>query len=365
MKTRALPFNSLLLCGILIANVQQLWSAEDSHRATSPPAQKSDREKYNLRGPVKTVLTETTSPSRALPGRQVPERTGSYRVEFDSDGHLTEQESRGEQEYSVRYERDASGRLLKQIFTSPNQETTESLYSYDDEGRELSIVNSKTPNNPDWVFHYDVSGRKSMVLTSRPEDYNPDSRGAMDSPFSDAAHRGPNVPDGGTSTVLYDELDRPVEAQVRDSKGTLLTRALRKYDAQGNIIEDKDAMGPQPKAASQRESSDSADCDDETEKVFSVSHAYDEKGRLKLTVTRSSQQDEWTEFIYNDQGDTNSTITRTFEKGSESQSSYYEYHREYKYDTHGNWTESTSFFRHSPDGKFEPTDRSKRTITYF
>jgi len=68
-------------------------------------------------------------------------------------------------------------------------------------------------------FSFDQDGRKTKVRISRPEDYVP-GRSAGGSPLS-IADRRPNLPEGGTATTYYDENDRPVEAQVRNSKGKL------------------------------------------------------------------------------------------------------------------------------------------------
>jgi hypothetical protein len=43
----------------------------------------------------------------------------------------------------------------------------------------------------------------------------------------------------GSATTIYDEHDRATEVQVRDANGELVNRALRTYDAQGRVVEEK------------------------------------------------------------------------------------------------------------------------------
>ena len=49
----------------------------------------------------------------------------------------------------------------------------------------------------------------------------------------------PNLPGGGTATTIYDEHDRATEVQVRDASGEIVNRAVRTYDAQGHVLEEK------------------------------------------------------------------------------------------------------------------------------
>jgi hypothetical protein len=61
------------------------------------------------------------------------------------------------------------------------------------------------------------------------------------SPF-DAASRAPNLPGGGSATTIYDEHDRATEVMVRDANGDLTNRAVRTYDAQGNVTQERQIL---------------------------------------------------------------------------------------------------------------------------
>jgi hypothetical protein len=85
-----------------------------------------------------------------------------------------------------------------------------------------------------------TSQKKTKIAVSRSTDYQPNTAVAG-SPF-EVADRAPNLPGGGSATTIYDERDRATEVQVRDVSGELVNRALRTYDAQGHIIEEKQIL---------------------------------------------------------------------------------------------------------------------------
>jgi YD repeat-containing protein len=201
----------------------------------------SEREQNGLRGLVKTWVDERSFPPVTTgDGTHIAERKESYSTEYDVAGHIVESrigESSG-QDWITRFTYDASGRLLKRVWGKEGEPLQQAIYTYDSNGR---LLNIRGPGNTDSsAFHYDERGRKTKVQVSRPEDYRPNV-GVAGSPF-EIADQPPNLAGGGTATTIYDENDRPTEVQVRNADGELVTRALRRYDSQGRVSEEKEIM---------------------------------------------------------------------------------------------------------------------------
>ena len=140
----------------------------------------------------------------------------------------------------------------------------------------------------------------------------------------------PNLPDGGTTTSIYDGHDRPTEVQVRDTNGELVNRALRTYDAQGHVSEEKqiyDNLATMfPPETRQKLLDDSGLSADQLRQElhaqlttlmkgqaepYSVSYRYDSGGRLVHTGRRIFNHEDEIDTTYNEQGDTESEITRS------------------------------------------------------
>lgn len=186
----------------------------------------SHRQQRGLRGAVKTCTEERTYPAISANGTQIPEHKYQETTEYSSDGQITSTStSNGDgSEWQTQFTYDASGHLLKTTSGKKCEKPTETIYSYDEKGNLLSIRSgNKDLINPA-TFRYDEQGRKTKVQVSRPEDYQPNV-GQGGSPF-EVADRAPNLPGGGSATTIYDEQDRPVEVQIRDAKGELISRAL-------------------------------------------------------------------------------------------------------------------------------------------
>ena len=254
-------------------------------------------------------------------------------------------------------------------------------YAYDDQGRLTSITDSSAPDNPT-TFHYDERGRKTKVQKSRAEDYRPNVAIAG-SPMQ-AADMRPNLPGGGTAITTYDENDRPVEVQIRDAQGTEVSRAVRVYDEQGHVTEEKqildDPLNLFPADARAKILADSgasgADLREQLKKIMgghegatSESYSYDAQDRVKESRRRFFNQDETIETTYNEQGDVAVEITRTLPGSNEPEQTWpaqnSEAHFTYQYDDHGNWTEKVTSNSSSPGAPFETTGTVRRTLTYF
>ena len=239
------------------------------------------------------------------------------------------------------------------------------------------------------LFRYDEHGGKTKIQTSRASDYRPRIASGL-SPF-EAAEMAPNLPDGGTTTTLYDEHDRPTEVQVRDTNDELVIRALRTYDAQGHVSEEKQTYDNLvtmfPQEVRQKLLDDSGlsadqlrqELDGQLTKLmkgqagpYSVSYCYDSEGRLIHTDRRIFNLEDEIDTTYNEHGDTESEITRStrpeaenIDAASRTRSSYSETRYSYQYDQHGNWTEKLVSYRSTFDSAFQSSTVIKRSLIYY
>jgi YD repeat-containing protein len=351
----------------------------------------SDRDRNGLRGPVRSCTEESTHPGTTdSEGRTYSQVRFKSMTEYDAAGRVkaTGNLNSDGSEWTTHYNYDASGRLLKIASGVEGQVMTEITYSYDHQGRLQSIRSDERPENP-ITFLYDELGRKNKTQTSRPEDYRPNV--AMGgSPFEVADREAPNLPGGGSATTVYDERDRPIEVQVRDAAGDLVNQAVRTYDEQGHILEEKQILNrpsamfpPEALAKIQGESGIPMDqLRQELEAQFtklmagqspySVSYSYDSNGRTDHMRRRVFNQQEDAETLYNEYGDVASETTRSTRLGELADSSsalglpeYSEVRYSYKYDDHENWVEKAVSYRSSPDGALQSSTVTRRTLTYY
>ncbi|HEY6385299.1 MAG TPA: RHS repeat domain-containing protein [Candidatus Acidoferrum sp.] len=352
----------------------------------------SDREQRGLRGPVKSCTEESTHPGMTdADGKTYPEVHSEYTTEYDADGRILATRSRNSDgsQWVTMYTYDASGRLLKVTSGVEGKAVTRTTYSYDQQGRLQNISDDAKHDSP-VVFHYDERGRKTKIEISRSADYRPNTAVAG-SPF-EVADRAPNLPGGGSTTTIYDEHDRATEVQVRDANGELVNRALRMYDAQGHIIEEKQILdNPEtmiPSEARAKMLDESGLSADQLQRElrgqltklmagqsgpYSVSYHYDTHGRVNHTTRRIFNHEEEIATIYNEHGDMESEITRSTRVTTEadpstpapSLPSYSEVHYSYQYDQRENWTEKAVLYRTSPAGTFQSSTVIKRALAYY
>jgi len=347
----------------------------------------TDREQHELRGPVRSWVTETIyGGAIAADGTQVPESRFRYGTEYSLEGRIaaTHHLNSDGSEWITRHTYDASGALLKIAHTNGREPIAEAVYSYDDRGRLLSITDSRRPLSP-VTFRYDENGRKTKLEISRPEDYQPNVAVAGD-PFQ-AVDRAPNLPGGGSATTLYDDYDRPIEVQVRDAQGEIVKRAVRIYDAQGRASEEKQILdNPETLIPAEMRTEILKASGASREELhahlrrlmggqsgpYSIAWSYDELGRVTETRRRIFNEEHLIETTYNEYGDKAVEITRSKQIGGDEHSqprpglpSYSEGRYDYEYDDHGNWTKEIVSYRSDPDGTFEPSPPRLRTLTYY
>lgn len=378
------------LLAINHAHAQHGTSTMSSNQPKSLP----DREKAGLRGPVRSVIEEQTFASWTnSEGKVWPASERWNRTEYDRDGRLVasswrtgSRDQRTESLAVTRYTYTPEGKLLKRTIETDSKIACEFRYDYDEHGRLKSITKSSDPTNP-IAFRYDAEGKKTKIAIDKPVQLPPGtsavSRSFMKLFDDDEAH-GITKPDGGSTITLYDAFDRPTEVQLHDATGTLTSRAVRTYDQQGRVIEEKMLMADplaMMSADQQKEILASGGTAQELREkmseflggseMWSVKYEYDAKGRKTLTTRNTfNHMHETIKTIYNEQGDITKEISRTTTTGTpegahdETQSGETIY--TYEYDSNGNWTSKNSATRTLPDGTLkENNDPVHRTLEYY
>jgi hypothetical protein len=171
----------------------------------------------------------------------------------------------------------------------------------------------------------------------------------------------------------------------------LVNRAVRTYDAQGQVSEEKqiydNLVTMFPPETRQKLLDDSGLSPDQSRQElrarltqlmkgqagpYSVSYRYDSGGRLIHTARRIFNHEDEIDTTYNEQGDTESEITHSTRPEAENVptapgplSSYCERRYSYQYDQHGNWTDKTVSYRSSSDAAFQSSTVIKRSLTYY
>jgi hypothetical protein len=350
----------------------------------------SDRVQAGLRGPVKSSTEESTYPNMTdAAGKALDVRFERTTV-YDPDGRILSTRSRNSDgsQWVTRYEYSNSAQLLRIASGIEGQVLAETTYSYDRQGRLERITTDSRSETPVF-FRYDEHGGRTKVQTSRASDYRP-NMATGGSPF-EAADMAPNLPDGGTTTTIYDEHDRPTEVQVRDTNGELVNRALRTYDAEGQVSEEKQVYDNLvtmfPPETRQKVLDDSGLSADQLRHElhaqlmqlmkgqtgpYSVNYRYDSEGRLIHTARRIFNHEDEIYTTYNEHGNAESEITRSTRPEAENEptapgppSSYSETRYSYQYDQQGNWTEKTVSYRSGPDAAFQSSTVIKRSLTYY
>ncbi len=370
-------------------------SAQQSGGPMKDPAGKtiSDREKAGLRGPVRSVIEERSySAGTDADGRTSPASQGWNKTEYDRDGRISaiwrrapSPDTRADALTVIRYTYTPAGKLLKRTAEIDGKIASETAYDYDDQERLRSITNSRDPANP-IAFRYDATGRKWKIAVRKPVEQPQGTTAvsrSMESLFDDPGSVI-TTSDGGSTITLYDEFDRPTEVQLQSVSGELTSRAIRTYDQQGHISEEKmlmtDPLSLFSAGQQKRLVEEGATAQELRDKLaeflggsemWSVRYEYDAQGRKTLTVRNTFNHiHETTSTGYNQQGDVASETTHQQVSGTDNPAADIARDTEtvytYEYDTSGNWTAQKTASRDLPDGVLKDLGNElRRTIEYY
>lgn len=336
----------------------------------------SDREKAGLRGPAKTCIEDNNLPDGSK---------YSTASEYSPDGRLLTTRVRDPDgsEWLTTRTFHADSRLAKVVTGKPGGPSSETIYAYNEAGGLLAITNNGGGGGRT-DFHYDEQGRKTSIQNFDPKVLERAQNSMFSgSPWDAAVGAGIGVPLGGNITTIFNENDQPTEAQIRDAAGRLVSRLVRKYDANGRLAEEEPvqenpalffaerfaAEGQPQLTAAQLEGMNTA-----MKSLLGgrsgtgTSYIYDEQGRMSKIHDRNFVFDKITIIIYNEQGDKAEERTTSTENGviptgvphsidehgalvpsepaieppTSPIPEQSEVHYAYQYDSHGNWTQQTA-----------------------
>ena len=354
----------------------------------------SNCEMAGLRGLVKTCAEGSVKTEYDPAGRMI-----SRRWSDNVDGS----ETMGTSIETWTY--DGSGRLLRATSRDHDGAPAEHVYSYDENGRLLSIIESSGNQTN---FQYDKHGRKSEIrnLAEKPAETWGAAAVGLEVAFADIqgdSGFGPeNAVNASSIKTTYNDRDQPGETQAYDSDGRLLSRLVRTYDEKGRItdvktiVEDPTSMFPAKAQADMlKESGVSLDeMRAQLKKALGSlgeskkSYTYDSQGRITEAVLNYGgfPGNVSRMYSYNDHGDVAEERT-TFTKSSSGLPvgvtfqadengnlipdkppaewppqpdlpEPSEVHYAYQYDSYGNWTDKTM----TREGA---TFTTQRVLTYF
>lgn len=355
----------------------------------------TDREKAGLRGPVRTRVEETI-----YPGGKFLTTT-----EYSLDGRLlaTRASNPDGSAWVTTQTYDADGRLVKTASGNSGERAAEILYTYDEGGRLKEIRDADGKGNRT-SYRYDQQGRKTEIQRFAPEVIERNQGSATTESLWDAAQMGIGVPTGGSVTTLYNDRDLPIEEQILDSEGRVVSRFNRTYDANGRIMEENQIqenpalLMAERFSAEQRVQLDDKQLDAMNKALKSMlsgrtgtgkSYTYDPERRVTEVRDRNFAMDRVTTTTYNEHGDkseermtlTGNTAIPVGVEYSISEDGtliptkpgsdvplfpelpkldIVEYH--YEYDRYGNWTEQAVVYR-SESSEYPTVHR--RTLTYY
>lgn len=338
----------------------------------------SDREKAGLRGPVKSCLE------------------GFTETIYDEAGRLptTRHMNPGSSDWVSMRSYDGAGRLTKIMSGKAGEVASETLYAYDEKGRvaEVSARNVKalvanpTPLAPS--FPRELPNRGGVVVAM---DFSGDPPGGEI-----------DVGPGGTVIALHDDFGQWTELSSFDDQRRLRAKSVRKYDANGRIIEESISLeNPALLYVDRIAEVSGRKLDDKQQEALNKGlklmiggrkgtgawYSYDSQGRIAEVCRRNIAVEAITKVSYNEHGDKseervtlgpnlasvgfsiqadgtlipsrpvpNEPPAPTFPNES------YLYTYEYRgYDEHGNWTEMTRVHKMGPE---EYVGNSRRTLTY-
>lgn len=307
---------------------------------TSEPFRRSDRQRFGLRGNVKTCADEFSI------------------TEFAEDGKI------------LFWQGNICG--------GPKSEKQERQYFYDNSSRILSIqggIGDHTDN-----FQYE-NGRKIRVRTvpARPGEHVPSINVIFES-----TEEGRILSEGGTITTVFNDWDEPAESEVRDTEANVLAKIIHEYDSDGQLIREE-LIQHRSESFFQKKLRDQIPAEEWGAVYAQISkglqahdfsmrgerlYVYNQQGRRTEMRCQMGGYTQQTLFTYNEHGDPSESVLRTsggpaaLAAGGAKDLEFLLVYV-YVYDQHGNWTEQTTSSRLGGDESFRNSSTYRRQLVYY
>ncbi|HTR39541.1 MAG TPA: hypothetical protein VMH80_26895 [Bryobacteraceae bacterium] len=343
----------------------------------------SDRERWNLRGPVHTCRLERTWQfMRCGTERCEPETGGDVSmVEFRPDGALLQRWHRNPDgsEWTSTYEYDGNGRLLAIRTQSLVGESNREIREYDDAGRLTRRIARNADGRERVVesYEYPSAGRQAKI-------FHVDPRGPTINGWGVEGAVGIfSAPGAATVTKIY-EREHPVEVLFHDAAGVLLSRVDFRYDQAGNLVEEAQsklaflfpAETQSQMSVAQMETIHTMFGDDGH--PLRQLHRYDGMGNRIESISEMGLLGQYRrQWTYNSHGDQISEVDEdehmeygisdtgqlsegpTKETRTRSEARF-----RYQYDAQGNWIEKIVENRAGDNNEFRLSSTERRSLTY-
>ncbi len=346
----------------------------------------SGRDKWGLRGPVKTCRMKRIWYSRRCGAEScdVEKHSDAGLAEFRPDGSLSRAESQNPDgsEWVTEYEYGDSARLRAVRAESTLGESSVQVYEYDDEGR-LARVVVRPPVGDERVsetYLYDASGRKTKT-----EHVPAENRKILHGCGVEGTENCYSAPNAAAISTDYDAAGRAVALRFEDDEGRLLSRVDFRYDEAGRIVEEAQSNTEAILPAEVSEQMNPAQlatvralfgAGAEPRRVF---HTYDAEGRrIETRMAMGPLAEGRRTMAYNEHGDLISQTTssthreygiddegRLSERPAREAAGGTEARFRYEYDARGNWVEKITECRAAPAEEFSTSSVDRREITYY
>lgn len=303
---------------------------------TSKPFRRSDRQRFGLRGNVKTCADEFSI------------------TEFAEDGKI------------LFWQGNICG--------GPKSERQERQYFYDTSGRILSIQGGIGDHIDNFQYEH---GRKIRVRTvpARPAARRGEHVPSVNVIF-ESTEEGRVLSEGGTVTTVFNDWDEPAESEVRDTEANVLAKIIHEYDSDGQLmreelIQHRSEFGLLKKLreavyARIRKELQAHDLSMRGERLY----VYNQQGRATEMHCQMGGYTQKTLFTYNDHGDPSESVLRAsggpagLAVGRPKDLEFLHVYV-YVYDQHGNWTEQTTSSRLGEDESFRNSSTYRRQLVYY
>ncbi len=342
---------------------------------------KTDKEKHDLRGAVKSVRVETAQ-FKEQDGQLVEQAWFDQTIAFNAQGNIIEHVHRnpdGSTFRTINNYSDAGQLLAMNSYDADNNLVHEVIYSYDAQGRlltEQTVVPDKT-TTAHIAYSYDDAGRKTKTQLL---DFATEANVLIG---IEGTSTSIGAGDAKAIKTRYDEQDEAIEVTVYNADDAVVSRVEIKRDALGNPLEEIQYVGDifpfsqcSPGASPIEETpaltaEQQAEFAAELAAMFAPGtpmskhiHEYDEAGRLiESKLTMMGMNASLQKFTYDEAG--NKSEETSYDEDGQLQSKAI-FTREY--DEHGNWTKELVSTASTWDAEFNlstPSNVTRRTIAYF
>jgi YD repeat-containing protein len=352
----------------------------------------SDLAKSKVHGPVATLRTE----SAEWDADRQDWKPARYFIltSFRRDGAIdsSETHSPGGSIAHSRWLYDSASRLTESDAWMNDEPAQKVLYFYDEAGRHIRTASLRDDGSQtDFeTSTYDADGKETKIrllpITAPPNSKDRAGNGATSIGYSiEGTDMMLGAPGAATMATTYAGAGRPARVIFEDANHNPLHEVRFTRDASGRPLTIETTMG-------ESQFNDFADqvSADHREVAAAVlkqilgdafsrtTYTYDSRGRvIERTNSMGTMSDEHTTYRYDDDHDEaveEITETRTREATVDDNGDVRYKHDtvstqhnrfEYRYDTHGNWTEQIVSYQNDPNADFQRSNIERRVITYF